>query len=293
MRRHVRILPLLLGVALLLPAAPQPGLSALSTCPAHFVAGDDPAIVNPRLAQDTREICYSGYAVLHSGITRTPLWSAEHLTRDRVADAEAMTRENAFHPEPSLPPAERAELKDYQRSGFDRGHMAPSGDMPDPQSQQESFSLANMVPQNRENNRGLWAHIEMAVRRLAERDGDLYVVTGPVFRGETLQRLNGRVLVPTMLYKAVYDPARRQAGAYLVRNEAGDQYETVSLAQLKDLTGIDVFPALPPDVKAAAMPLPPPLDERQRRRSRTTAGGGGRGGAEGSGAEGSSAPSRR
>jgi endonuclease G len=267
----------------------QSALAGPARCPAHFLGGDDPDIVNPRLAQDTREICYSGYAVLHSGITRTPLWSAEHLTRDRVADAEAMTRENAFHPEPSLPPAERAELKDYQRSGFDRGHMAPSGDMPDPQSQQESFSHANMVPQNSENNRGLWARIEAAVRRLAERDGELYVVTGPVFRGETLQRINGRVLVPTMLYKAVYDPARRQAGAYLVRNEAGDAYETVSLAQLESLTGIDPFPTLSPEVKETAMPLPPPLDERQHRRSRRTAGS--RGG--GAGEEGSSVPPQR
>jgi endonuclease G len=292
MRRARRLLQLSLAFAttVLSLAAAQPGVATpLSRCPAHFFAGDDPDILNPRLAQDTREICYSGYAVLHSGITRTPLWSAEHLTRQRVADAEEMTRENAFHPEPSLPPAERAELKDYQRSGFDRGHMAPSGDMPDPQSQQESFSLANMVPQNPENNRRLWARIEAAVRRLAERDGELYVVTGPVFRGETLQRLNGRVLVPTMLYKAVYDPARRQAGAYLVRNDAGDGHEIVSLAQLKDLTGIDVFPALPPEVKAAAMPLPPPVDERSpRRRGRATAGG-----AEGRDAEGSSAPSQR
>jgi endonuclease G len=86
----------------------------------------------------------------------------------------------------------------------------------------------------------------------------LYVVTGPVFRGENLQALNGRVLVPTQIFKAVYEPGRHRAGVYLVNNANDTGYESISVEQLAALSGIDVFPSLPADVKGFATPLPAP-----------------------------------
>jgi endonuclease G len=67
--------------------------------------------------------------------------------------------------------------------------MTPSGDMPDARAQEQSFSLANMVPQAPMLNRGVWERIESAVRRLARREDGIYVVTGPVFQGGDLQAL--------------------------------------------------------------------------------------------------------
>ena len=234
---------------------------AKPACRDQLWRGEAPRLVNPKLAAATRELCRAGFAVLHSGVSRTPLWSAEHLTAERVRAAESLERRNAFHAEPQLPRSERAELADYARSGFDRGHMAPSGDMPDATSQHESFSLANIVPQDRDNNEGLWAGIEAAARRLAARDGELYVVTGPVFAGASLQRLHGRVLVPTSLYKAVYDPLTGQAGAYLVPNAPGKAWQAIPLARLTELAGIDAFPGLPAAVREHAMALPSPHEQ--------------------------------
>jgi endonuclease G len=245
-------------VSCLLIAIPSTGIAAPTACPEHFEAGQAPDLLNQKLAAKTRELCFSGYADVHSGVTRTPLWSAEHLTRERLEAQRGLERKNTFHPEPRLPTDERAELSDYARSGFDRGHMSPSGDMPDARAQDESFSLANMVPQNPNNHRNLWEGIETAVRDLTHQDGEVYVVTGPIFQGASLQRLNGRVLVPTHLYKAIYDPKRRQAGAYLVENAEGDAYQRVSIADLQEVAGIDPFPGLPQAVKASAMDLPKP-----------------------------------
>ena len=245
-------------LALALLVLPGFALAADTACSENFAGGQPPVLRDPKLGAKTEALCFRAYAVLHSGITRTPLWSAEHLTQAAVEAAREVGRINAFHPEERLPPADRAELSDYARSGFDRGHMSPSGDMPDEAAQAESFSLANMVPQAPRLNRGVWEGVESAVRKLAMRDGEVYVVTGPLFQGSNLQALRGRVLVPTDTFKAVYDPPRGWAGAYVCTNTDEPSCRTVSIAQLQELSGMDVFPSLPEATKVAGAPLPEP-----------------------------------
>ena len=235
-------------------------------CPEHFAGGQAPDLINQKLSAKTREVCYAGFGLLHSGITRTPLYSAEHLTRDRLTQAKGLKRSSKFFPDPNIPKAERAELRHYARSGYDRGHVAPSADMPDESSQQECFSLANMVPQVPENNRGIWEGVESAVRKLTTTRGELFVVTGPIFMGDNLQRIGGAVMVPTKLYKAVYDPNRQEAGAYLVDNTADTQAQIMSITDLEKLTGISLFPSVSEKVKNKAMRLPEPKTYKERRK---------------------------
>lgn len=234
-------------------------------CTLQYADATEPAITSAALAQKTQRLCNNGYALMHSGVSRTPVWAAEHLTAARVDAARGLKRENRFHAEERLPQADRAELEDYVHSGFDRGHQAPSGDMPTGQSQYESFSLANMIPQNPNNNQNLWEAIEETTRNLARADGEVYTVTGPIFEGSSLQRLNGRVLVPTSVFKAIYDPARKQAGVYVTPNAEGMEYQTLSLAELEQRAHVDPFPKLPADVKQTKMQLPVPQSHRPRK----------------------------
>lgn len=228
------------------------------TCAEHFAGGLPPAITNPSMAKQARTLCFDEFAVLHSGITRTPLWSAEKLSPDQLDQARAMVRQNDFHPETRIPASERAELRDYSRSGYDRGHLSPSGNMPTARAQQQSFSLANMVPQDSTMNRGLWEGIESAVRTYARKRGTVYVITGPLFEGDRIATLNNRVMVPTSLYKVVYDPARQQAGVYVARNTATMDYKVISVAALEARAGLVLLPGVPAKVKASAMSLPAP-----------------------------------
>jgi endonuclease G len=242
-------------------AAPAP-----QACSDHYVGGDAPQIQNPKLAVATKELCFNVFSVMHSGVTRTPLWSAEHLEAENLDAAKELSREDSFHPESRLPSSQRAELSDYARSGFDRGHLAPNGDMPDRASQRDSFSLANIVPQDGENNRHLWAGIEGAVRSMARREGELYVVTGPAFLGSNLKKV-GKVLVPTHLYKLVYSPRQKAGAAWFVENQGDAKANVIPIPELERIVGINLLPALSEAEKERVLKLPN-IRQSKKKRSR-------------------------
>lgn len=254
-----KLLKILLPIALLASLLAGQSVYAQSqSCVTHFAEGKPPVFTRPALQASTVALCYEAFAVMHSGVSRTPLWSAERLTRDSIAAAREIKRKDAFHPEENLPPTMRAELSDYARSGYDRGHMSPAADMPTREAQHQSFSLANMVPQNSENNQVLWAAIEGATRHLTNQRGELYVITGPVFEGDRIERINGRVFIPTHIFKAVYDPTKKEGAAWIAPNADGGAYQTVSLAELEKRIKINLFPSVPAEIKANMMALPEP-----------------------------------
>ena len=249
----------ILAVTFAAATASGPALAEFASCNQHFASGQPPQIVNPKLKPRTQELCFEAFAVLHSGVSRTPLYSAEHLTRQNLASAGELSRKDSFHAEDRLPERDRAELSDYARSGYDRGHLAPNADMPTRKAQAESFSLANMVPQVHENNAGVWAGIEAAARKLASDEGELYVVSGPAFIGSDIKSIGRGVLVPTHVWKVIYSPRQQRAGAYLVSNDKTKEYSVLSIAELEKLAGIDPLPALPAQAREKAMDLPKPL----------------------------------
>lgn len=230
------------------------GCTANYDCADHYVERESPALTNDKLKAKTQAVCFADYAVLHSGITRTPLWAAEHLTKKGLA--KDIERADNFYPEPSLPVEHRAELADYAKSGYDRGHLAPAADMTTDQAMHESFSLANMTPQVPANNRGLWSSIEEKTRALATQRGELYVVSGAIFAGAAVKRINKRVFIPTSYFKAMYDPKTGESGAYLVPNDASNDYKTVSIDELVKVASIDPFPSIGAASKKKRMALP-------------------------------------
>ena len=230
-------------------------------CREHFAAGIAPTITNVKLQSRTQEVCFQSFAVLHSGVSRTPLYSAEHLTRANVEEAKTLSRKDSFHPESTLSISDRAELSDYARSGYDRGHMSPNGDMPNRSAQAESFSLANMVPQVHANNAGVWAGIEGAARQLALDEGEVYVVSGPAFMGIDIQRI-GNVLVPTHLWKVLYSPVQKRAGAYVITNDDTRAYSSITVSDLEKMVGVSPLPGLSQQIRDNGMELPKPSSQR-------------------------------
>ena len=217
-----------------------------ASCPQFFANAKPPVVAHH--ATD-RALCYDAFAILHSGESKTPVFVAERLNKASVADAHEK-RTNKFFPDARLRSAERATLDDYKNSGYDRGHMAPAGDMPTSQAMAQSFSLANIVPQAPEHNRGAWAKtVEAATRKYAARaTGNVYVITGPVFEPSIEQSPSigpGHVHVPKYLFKLVYDQTKNRAWAHWhLNDDATRGSRPISYPELVKRTGIDFLPGV-------------------------------------------------
>lgn len=233
---------------------------AAAECSAFGGDGQLPVLTNAALGQQTVLLCNDAFAVLHSGISHGPLWTAEHLTEEGLEHSMQIGRVvRFFHADPRLSFEDRAELSDYHASDYDRGHMVCSGDEPSLRAQEQSFALSNVVPQTPELNEGIWTGVEMAVRRLAQREGELYVVTGPAFGASVKTIGSHRVFVPSATWKAIYDPAEDGAGAYYCQNSSQPTCTIISIGALIQATGVDPFPSLPDEIRQTAMTLPHPL----------------------------------
>ncbi|WP_298907536.1 DNA/RNA non-specific endonuclease [uncultured Psychrobacter sp.] len=228
----------------------------LSQCSQSFYGGVYPEFTNSKLSNNTQALCMDGFAVMYSGVSRTPLWSAEYLDRKRLQQAKEIDREDSFHEESRLPKSMRAKLSDYSGSGYDRGHLAPNGNMANRSQQYDSFSLANIAPQSPRNNRYIWRNIESATRYLTQQYGEVYTITGVAFTSKKTKQLADRVLVPSHFFKAVYIPASNQAGVYYAPNDESERIEVISLDELTAKIGIDVLPVLDAQTKAQAFDLP-------------------------------------
>lgn len=119
--------------------------SGSSECLKQFYREEPPFLAKESLQKNTYPLCFNGFNVMYSGMSKTPLWTAEHLSPQRLS--QKIKREDSFHEEKRVSEKHGALLSDYRASGYDRGHMSPNADMPDKASQYDSFSLANMVPQ--------------------------------------------------------------------------------------------------------------------------------------------------
>lgn len=226
-----------------------------STCLQQFYRDEPPFLVKDSLQKNSYPLCFNGFNVMYSGVSKTPLWSAEYLSPARLS--QKIKREDSFHEESRVSQSHRALLSDYKASGYDRGHMSPNADMPDKASQYDSFSLANMVPQAPKNNQQIWRELEEATRAMVTKQkNDVYVVTGPVFSGKKLKTIGNGVIVPTAVFKAIYIPKHGVIGAYYAPNDNSLKVKVVSVCYLEEQIGINLFPQLTEEQKRNTYKLP-------------------------------------
>lgn len=149
--------------------------------------------------------------------TKNPFWVAEHITPASLKLQEGDRKGSAFLEDPDVPEKFRGKLKDYFRSGYDRGHQVPAADAKwSQEAMNDTFYLTNMCPQVGEGfNRDYWAHFEDFCRRLTTKYPSVRIVTGPLYLpkrdADGKWRVNYEVIgnppniaVPTHFYKVIF-----------------------------------------------------------------------------------------
>lgn len=206
------------------------------------------------LSWDRSEICLfrKGYVAGYNSVTLQPDWVAWHLTGKHAAGS--VRRSQLFIEDPDVPSPVPI-LEDYCGSGYKKGAMCPADDNKwDQRAMYECFYLTNVCPLHPSLSRGIWRKFEEECRRWASENGDIYVVTGPIFRGHSHKTIgNNGITVPEAFFKVVVCLNGRPKGiGMIVDNETvNGSWEDylVSIDKIEELTHLDFFYSLPSDIQ--------------------------------------------
>jgi endonuclease G len=131
---------------------------------------------------------------------------------------------------------------EYAGSGYDRGHMAPSGDFLWNQDVNDlTFVMSNIAPQTPNLNRDSWRLLEDQVRKWACGEKKITVITGPVL-SDKLLKLKSGLEIPQDFYKVVIDetPPRKIISFIYHQTDKGDVLakRVVPISKVEEVTGM-------------------------------------------------------
>ncbi|MBX3281104.1 MAG: DNA/RNA non-specific endonuclease [Acidobacteria bacterium] len=204
------------------------------------------------------------YTLSYNRSKATPNWVAWRLDSSWLGSTP---RQDDYRPDPALPAAwYHVQDNDYSGSGYDRGHMCPSGDRTNSVANNSAtFLMTNFVPQLGANNQGPWNDFENYCRSLANQGNEIYIITGPVGNIGTIA--GGRIVVPQYTWKVVLilpngsndlQRVTRSTRAFgivvpnfppLNSNTPWRQFR-VSVDAVENITGYNFFSAIPINTQA-------------------------------------------
>ena len=202
---------------------------------------------------DGQLVDHGGFVLSYNEDWEQADWVAYILTRDHLQQ-QWTERDDNFREDP-LVRTGSATVGDYRGSGYDRGHLAPFADFAwHAELADATFYLSNVSPQARQFNQGVWRELEELTRDWANRDRQLYVVTGPVTTEDPKFYIgrDNRVAVPRSYFKVLLDledPQQKGIG-FVIPNEISFEPLTTyatSIDEVERLTGLDFFSDLMPD----------------------------------------------
>ncbi len=185
-----------------------------------------------------------GFSMGYSYKYRQAVWVAYTLSAENLL-AKQVRRRDKFKVDPAVK-FRPVRPKDYIRSGYDKGHLAPAADMTYSfNSMANSFLMSNISPQIPGCNRGIWKRLETKIRNWAVKEKKIYIITGPIFSDTPTTMGKTEIPVPVAFYKVIFDltPPYKMLG-FIVKNQTSKRRINsfaVSVDEVERLTGYDFF----------------------------------------------------
>jgi endonuclease G len=164
----------------------------------HMLLGN-PSNATPDVANENNYLMTKPqYSLSYNRSRATANWVSWRLDASWIGSAQ---RQDDFRPDSVLPAGwYQVTSEDYIGSGYDRGHLTPSGDrtrsIPDNSA---TFLMTNIIPQLAANNQGAWEDFESYLRTLAQSGQEIYIVAGVYGNIGTIA--GGRIVVPQYTWK--------------------------------------------------------------------------------------------
>lgn len=221
-----------------------------------FSFQNEPHIISylelPKPKENEEIIHHLAYKLSYNEVHEQANWVAYELTKEETISH--FKRTNKFIVDDQVKNGS-ANNDDYLNSGYDRGHLAPAGDMGwSEEAMKESFYYSNMSPQNPNFNRGIWKKTEELTREWAFENNNLYIVTGPILTSNLPSIGENKVSIPNYFYKAILDytqPSLKSI-AFLIPNKATNETLknfVISIDSLENLIGYDLYYQLPDSIE--------------------------------------------
>ncbi len=188
----------LLLAALIWLGAIQPA-AAVSDPALHLALGNPSGATTSTTNESNYLIKRAQYALSYHRANGIPNWVSWHL---EPSDLGTVSRGN-FITDTSLPSGwYRVATGDYSGSGYDRGHMTPSGDRTATTADNNAtFLMTNIIPQAPDNNQGPWNALENYCRDLVRAGNELYIISGG--NGSLGTIAGGKVRIPAFTWKVI------------------------------------------------------------------------------------------
>ena len=221
----------------------------------EFVAKPVPEIVIPianleipETKPDEEIVSHTAYSLVYNEDHEQANWVGYMLCKERTK--KVVNRNDNFRADPAIKTGS-ATAADYKNSKYDRGHLAPCGDMTwSFVTMDESFFFSNMSPQVPKFNQGIWEKLESLVRKWAAAYDTLYIVTGPVLE-EGLPSIGAnKVSIPKYYYKVVlnYTSNDIKGIGFIMPNEESSkplQDYAITIDSVQKFTGINFYNKIP------------------------------------------------